>query len=211
MFLHSFRRPARRWTRPLLFFLAALCAVDFLLNVVRDAPVTRIDPATPQLPQRIFIASMHWNNEAIIRSHWSAAVLDLVKHYGPENVYVSIVESGSWDNTKGALKELDVNLGELGVERSIKMYDKTHLDEINRTPDENEPGWIWTSREKKELRRIPYLAKIRNQVMQKLKDLEEGLGGRKARKFDKILWLNDVVFTVSFILYDKAGARVHLY
>jgi len=32
-------------------------------------------------------------------------------------VYISIIESGSWDDTKGALGELDKELGELGVEK----------------------------------------------------------------------------------------------
>lgn len=138
---------------------------------------------------------MHWNNELIIRSSWSAAVLDLVKHFGPENVYISVMESGSWDNTKGALKELDLQLEDLGVERSIEMYESTHEDEIERIPNPHEEGWIWTSRGRKELRRIPYLAGIRNKVMNKLQQLAERTDGQR-RRFDKILWLNDVIFTV---------------
>lgn len=69
--------------------------------------------------ERIFIASIHWNNEAILRSHWVPAVLDLVKELGNERVYVSIQESGSWDDSKGALKYLDQQLETLGVQRRI--------------------------------------------------------------------------------------------
>ncbi|KAK6613168.1 hypothetical protein H4I95_01512 [Botrytis cinerea] len=89
---------------------------------------------------RIFIASMHWNNELILRSHWSAALLDLVRHLGVDNVYISIVESGSWDNTKGALRDLDVELEKLGVERSIELLNITHKDEVERVPDPDEEG-----------------------------------------------------------------------
>jgi len=122
--------------------------------------------------------------------------LDLVRHFGAENVYVSIIEGGSWDDTKGALRDLDLELERMGVERSIEMDETTHKDEIERIPDPNEEGWIWTSRERKELRRIPYLSGIRNRVTDKLRYLAERTDGKGKRSFDKILWLNDVIFTV---------------
>lgn len=127
--------------------------------------------------------------------------MDLVRYFGAENVYISVMESGSWDNTKGALREFDLQLENLGVERSIEMDESTHEDEITRIPNPHEEGWIWTSRGRKELRRIPYLAGIRNKVMDKLKQLAERTDGQR-RRFDKILWLNDVIFTVlySFLL-----------
>lgn len=196
MFLLACRRHPRQWRRPILLFVLGLLMIDLFRNVISQPPLTRIDPSTPQPVQKIFIASMHWNNEAIIRSHWSGALLDLVKHYGANNVYVSISESGSWDNTKGALRELDAKLAMLGVSRSIEMSERTHSDDVTRIPDKNESGWIWTPRGKKELRRIPYLAGVRNQVMAKLKELEEGSTGQEKITFDKILWLNDVIFNV---------------
>ena len=136
----------------------------------------------------------------MIRSHWSAAVLDLVRHYGADNVYISIVESGSMDNSKHALRELDAELEKLGVERSIELLDTTHEDEMAKTPG---PGWISTSRGKKELRRIPYLSGIRNRVMEKLNVLAARENGK--RTFDKILWLNDVIFTVS--IFELTAVR----
>lgn len=128
----------------------------------------------------------------MIRSHWGAAVLDLVTHFGADNVYISILESGSMDGSKLALKELDAQLEKLGVERSIELLDNTHEDEMQQTPG---PGWVSTSRGRKELRRIPYLAGIRNRVMEKLNILADRKDEK--RTFDKILWLNDVIFTVS--------------
>jgi len=198
-----FRRPGRRcrgWLRPALIVLFVVLFIDFILTITFNPPAVRVPPSLLAQKERIFIASMHWNNELIIRSHWTPAVLDLVRHFGAENVYVSIVESGSWDDTKGALRELDRELDRLGVERSIEMLETTHEDEIERIPGPLEEGWIWTSRGKKELRRIPYLAGIRNQVMGKLKALAERTEGRGKRSFDKILWLNDVIFTVCLIL-----------
>ena len=128
--------------------------------------------------------------------------MDLVRHFGAENIYNAMIGSGSWDDTKGALRDLDTKLEELGVERSIQMSEVTHKDEVERTPGQYDNGWIRTSSGRKELRRIPYLAGIRNKVMEKLKQLEERTDGLGKRSFDKILWLNDVIFTVfsSFIL-----------
>jgi hypothetical protein len=205
MFLRPFRRSRRLWRRwhrltPVLLFAALF--VDFILTVVINTPPTRVPPSSTPPPgpashkDRIFIASIHWNNESVIRSHWAAAILDLVRHFGAENVYVAIIEGGSWDDTKGALRDLDLELEKMGVDRSIEMDDSTHKGKIERIPDSAEEGWIWTSRDRKELRRIPYLAGIRNRVMDKMRYLATRTDGQGKQSFDKVLWLNDVIFTV---------------
>jgi hypothetical protein len=147
-------------------------------------------PVPSQEKERIYIASIHWNNEAVLRSKWIEAVVNTIKVLGPENVYVSVYESGSWDDTKGALRVLNSTLEELGVPRSIILDESTHLDEISKPPGSSE-GWIDTPRGKRELRRIPYLAKLRNVSLKPLADL-----ALRGIKFDRILFLNDVVFTV---------------
>ncbi|KAF2128532.1 glycosyltransferase family 69 protein [Dothidotthia symphoricarpi CBS 119687] len=152
--------------------------------------------STPTNHERIFIASIHWNNEAILRSHWNKAVVELVKSLGPKNVFVVVLESGSWDDSKGALRELDAELAQLDVPRSIMLEETTHADEMHRTPSPNETGWAWTSRGRKELRRIPYLANLRNRVMLEMLKAVEG----NAQSFDKVVWLNDVVFTTKDVV-----------
>ncbi|PYH47077.1 glycosyltransferase family 69 protein [Aspergillus saccharolyticus JOP 1030-1] len=146
-------------------------------------------PPPSQPSDRVFIASTHWNNERILRSNWNDAVVDLVRTLGPDNVFVSVLESGSWDDSKGALHELDTRLDRLGVRRNITLSDTTHQDEISAPPGHE--GWINTPRGRKELRRIPYLARLRNWTLQPLVDL-----ARQGVTFDKVLFLNDVVFTV---------------
>jgi len=73
-------------------------------------------------------------------------------------------------------------------------------------PDGQRDGWIWTGREKStwrgvefevgdkgwEKRRIPHLAELRNRAMEPLGELKE-----KGERFQRVLWINDVVFTVS--------------
>jgi hypothetical protein len=188
--------------RPLLKRLLQIAGILIIAQSIVDyrrsraAPQTTTSPPTNNPPanrdQKVFIASIHWNNEKILRSHWIPALLDLVAHLGESNVFVSVQESGSWDDSKGALRELDAALGAKGVRRRIVLDETTHADEIGKTPAGD--GWIQTSRsgETKELRRVPYLAKLRNLVLEPLEELarEEG------EVFERVVWLNDVVFTV---------------
>lgn len=201
-----FRRPGltrsrlRRlgWRRVLFLTVIAFFVID-LLRIARSGSPSSLELGPPlpeaRYQERIFIASIHWNNEAILRSHWNNALLNLVRTLGPQNVFVSILESGSWDGSKDALRALDHELDILGVERKVVLDKTTHIDEIERVPLLDEPGWIWTARDQKEFRRIPYLSRLRNQVIDEL----AVLASRKDRKrvFDKVLWLNDVVFNVS--------------
>lgn len=192
----KFRRygPARRLFRITLI----LTIVWFVAEIyIIHRSLTTEDPQI-QLKDinagRIFIASIHWNNEAILRNDWNDAVVQLVSHLGPENVFVSVYESGSWDDSKGALRDLDVRLDALGAPRNITLSDVTHEDEISAQPPAQGEGWIDTSRGRRELRRIPYLARLRNWSLLML----EGLA-RQGVTFDTILFLNDVVFTVKLV------------
>ncbi|KAK4240508.1 glycosyltransferase [Achaetomium macrosporum] len=144
-------------------------------------------------PARVYIASLHWNNEKVLRSAWNQAVVDLVKTLGPENVFVSVYESGSWDNTKGALRELDQELQKTGAGRMIILEDETHADLIARPPGEE--GWIAIPGGGMAPRRIPYLSRLRNLSLQPLLELAEN-----GTTFDHVLFLGDVVFTVSDII-----------
>lgn len=201
MRLVSFRQSSRmvRWLK------ASIAAFIFwnLLEVLSLRYMHSSPEAIPEAThQKIFISSTHWNNEAILRSHWNAAVLDLVKSLGAENVYISVYESGSWDDSKGALRLLDTALDSLGARHTIILDETTHADEIAKSPAQS--GWLQTPRGKMELRRIPYLSGLRNLSLKPLEELEES-----GTTFDKILFLNDVVFTVC-PLHDLYCVRYHL-
>ncbi|KAL9617463.1 MAG: hypothetical protein Q9160_007726 [Pyrenula sp. 1 TL-2023] len=195
----SFRRLFRNfYIRLALLLLFAFAFLDILrvkwsLASVQSAMKSKLAFSKQE---KVYIASIHWNNEWIIRTAWSNAVLDLVKAIGPANVYVSVYESGSWDDSKGALSELNDRLGELDVRRTFVLDATTHTDEITKEPAAS--GWIDTPRGKKELRRIPYLSDLRNRSLRPLEDLETS-----GEYFDKILFLNDVVFSVSILLSDN--------
>ena len=185
------RRSPRRRRANVLLLLVCFCNILEVLqihwNLRSSTDNSRTYPEQPA--QRIYLASTHWNNEALLRSHWNDAVIALVKHFGAKNIYVSIYESGSWDGTKDALRSLAKKLEDLGVPKTFILDGTTHTDEIAKIPTGT--GWIDTPRGKKEFRRIPYLAGLRNLSLRPLSEL-----AAKGLKFDKILFLNDVVFTV---------------
>jgi hypothetical protein len=150
----------------------------------------------PSHSRRVYIAAIHWNNAAILRSHWNDAVVALADALGPENVYVSVHESGSWDDSKAALAELDAALAARGVGRTVRTSFVSHYDEISRPHGDDDEGWIRTSSGRSELRRIPYLSKLRNESIKRLRQLKEEEG----IEFDRVLFLNDVVFTTQDVL-----------
>lgn len=206
-------RRTRRFRLPRL--LHALISVFLVWSAIETYSLSnhfaRIDRAaeyqdhTMASSARIFIASIHWNDEEVLRSHWNNAVLDLVRALGPDRVFLSIYESGSYDNTKGAIRELDADLEDLDVPRKVVLSDVTHEDDIQAPDAEKGEGWIDTDEGERELRRIPYLARLRNQSLQPLEEL-----ARVGVVFDSVLFLNDVVFTVSSLSLVIASERTGL-
>ena len=134
---------------------------------------------------------MHFNDGYLLQEHWNNALIELVNTLGPKNVFVSIYESGSWDHTKDVLRVLDWELGQRGVRRKVEISDETHEGE--RAKEDRGEGWVVTPRDQTEPRRIPFLARLRNKTLKDLVELHE-----QGIEFDKIVFLNDVVFTVCF-------------
>ncbi|KAI1078291.1 glycosyltransferase family 69 protein [Whalleya microplaca] len=208
--LISYRRFRRNYLRPILYVLFFIFCID-AVTLVRHRPNTyRANPAvdrrsaasassSPARNTTVYIASVHRNTETILREAWNQAVLDLVDYLGPENVHVSAIESGSQDGSKEALIDLKAGLDERHVSNTVSlgMTVWEQLEEIETRPAQREPGWIWNNAESQfEMRRIPYLARVRNQAMEPLQQLEEDEG----RRFDKVLWINDVVFDTEDII-----------
>jgi hypothetical protein len=185
--------------------LSAFLVVFEVLAIRHKLRQAASQPPPKFAARKIFVASIHWTDERILRDYWIQAVANLAKDIGSEDVFVSVFESGSLDNTKGALQELDTLLEVIGAPHKIVLDETTHQDEVSRTPAER--GWIqmpqtksyrenwteWFTLEKGswQPRRIPYLATVRNRVMEPLLEQQ-----KKGVVYDKILWLNDVVFRV---------------
>lgn len=184
-FLRTVRRRSTKQVLVLAFVLYSIFEIAQVLRC-QSGPTTE---TVARRPERVYIASLHWNNEPVLRSHWNDAVVALAVALGRENVFITVYESGSWDDSKGALRELDMALEKHEIRRNITLSKVTHLDEMSVT--HKGPGWVDTPRGRAELRRIPYLSRLRNWTLEPLQELV-----RQGEKFDKVLFLNDVVFTV---------------
>ncbi|EWC48789.1 hypothetical protein DRE_00094 [Drechslerella stenobrocha 248] len=147
---------------------------------------------------KVYIAANHWISAKVLKPYWINGLLLLIQQLGPENVFVSIYENGSWDETPAMLRELDEILDKMGVARRVLIEAVTHREQVAElvAQGDDKPGWVMTSRGKKELRRIPVLAKLRNRLLEPLEQLQRQ--GRGA--FDRILFLNDVVFTAQDVI-----------
>ena len=219
MVMRRYRRSFwRRHARRILITLAAIALLDLfvLLNrykTFQSNLTSSTVHSVSELPalarnQKILICAQFWTGAKILVQHWNDDLLALIETLGRDNVYVSIYESGSFDNTEDVLRQLDARLGELGIHHRVVLDPTTHADEVAAVHDENTPGWIHTPRsgELMELRRIPYLAKLRNKVLEPLTDQtvldvmfhDDGRNSRP--QFDKILFLNDVHFRPSDVL-----------
>lgn len=197
MFLTSRRTHTLLPRSPILRLLLLLLFLYDTLKVLniysRQLAAIQYSDSPPKNTKRIYIASQHWNTAPLLRDRWNNALLELVRELGFDNVFVAIYESGSFDDTKSALIELDLRLEEVGVQRNVTLSDVTHEDEIRMQPSNH--GWIKTPKNGKELRRIPFLATIRNRVLEPLRHL-----GSQGETFDTVLFLNDVVFTPKDVL-----------
>lgn len=205
------RSPYRPLIRLLFYLLLVLFALDLLtlLKHYREFSAnllarTYTAPSTLPSPvqnQKIFICAQFWTSAKILQERWGQALLDLIGVLGKENVFVSIYESGSLDNSKEVLKFLDDVLAQNQVPRSVVLDPTSHADEIAAGPldEQGNPrsGWIQTTTvgTGKEMRRIPFLARQRNTSLRPLFDMK-----KQGQTFDKILFLNDVVFRPSDVL-----------
>lgn len=183
--LSALRRRSIKQTLILTFVLFHIFEITQILRCLSRPLGT--EPVA-QRSERVYIASLHWNNENILRNHWNNGIVALANALGRENVFISVYESGSWDDSKGALRELDMALEVHQIRRNITLSETTHLDEISAV--NKGPGWVHTPNGT-ELRRIPYLSRLRNWTLEPLQEL-----ARQGEKFDKVLFLSDVVFSV---------------
>lgn len=115
--------------------------------------------------EKIFIAAIFYNNELVI-PYWHNSLIKAIHYLGPDNVFVSIVESHSTDTSPELLQALDADLALMGVSRRILTGDES----ISR------PDYLG-GRE-----RIEFLAATRNLALEPLMK-----GG-----YDKVIFSNDI-------------------
>ncbi|PVU89894.1 hypothetical protein BB559_004881 [Furculomyces boomerangus] len=120
-----------------------------------------------------FFAMNLYNNQELI-PHILQELLRLFEYLGPQNIYFSLYENGSTDSSKYILSMFKVTLDRLEIRNTIVVDKK---------------------RKPKNAHRIEYLAKARNKALESL-ETESSNG----RTYDKIVFINDVVFCRNDIL-----------
>lgn len=166
----------------ILKFLTALCLFVFLLDlgalwtVNEDLVSSRtIQQSRFPIGFKLFIAANLYNCESIV-PHFNRELKRLAFVIGYSNVYISIYENGSIDRTKEYLHDLQYELDALGVANRIVM----------------EPS------EQDYARRIPYLAPLRNIVLEPMQEwiMDQSRNVSETDQIPaKILFLNDVFWT----------------
>lgn len=125
--------------------------------------------------EKIFIAASIYDvGGDLARGQWAKNVLDLIYLLGPENTYLSIYENDAGLEAKNALTTLKQKVpcnNTLTFEDHLPLGSVPHIT----LPDGT-----------KRVKRISYLAEVRNKALKPLEDA--------TIKYDKLLYLNDIFF-----------------
>lgn len=126
--------------------------------------------------QKVFIAtSIYDRNGRLAGGAWGQAILDLIDILGNDNVYLSIYENDGGDEAQKALRRFET---EVRCPHSLIFENHLPLNNISHVTLPNGS---------KRIKRIAYLAEARNRALRPLSEAS-------AQKYDKVLYLNDVVF-----------------
>ena len=186
-----------------------LTIIGFLLVVTpifNPSYSTRPDHYTGSNPknERVFIAANIIDSN-LIRGAWGKAVLELIDIIGNGNVFLSIYENDSGEDTKEALREFSAKVkcehSSLGCAPTDRTGDKaivsSHIDVDSLPKFQILPN-------EKRTKRLAYLAKVRNHALDPLdappsrdavKRSNSTARSADAAAFDRLLFLNDVVFS----------------
>lgn len=126
--------------------------------------------------QKIFIATTIYDKGGhLVSGAWGKALLNLISILGSENVFLSIYENDSGTEAHEALEAFK---RQVQCPKSVVFEEHLSRDDMEHVTLPNGSQRV---------KRIAYLAEVRNRA---LRPLEEP----SAFKFDRLLFLNDVVF-----------------
>jgi Cryptococcal mannosyltransferase 1 len=127
--------------------------------------------------KRTILISVNLYNNNDIASNFIVQLWELVSYFGRENVFVSVYENGSNDETKIFLGLLNVLLKHVKVEHEIILGNETKPAHVHR---------------------IEYLSRVRNRAIAPLKQL--------GQQIFRVIFMNDIIFCaddVKELLYQS--------
>ncbi|KAH0297552.1 hypothetical protein KCU71_g13326, partial [Aureobasidium melanogenum] len=144
-------------------------------NVLRSNALRSTEPGRINInEEKVFIASSIYDKQGELTSGpWAQNLLDLVDLLGPENVFLSVFEDDPDDLARASLEQFSKQLKFAG------HVDRAALPHVELPTGE------------KRLKRIEFLAHVRNRA---LAPLEDPKSAAYSVRFDKLLYVNDVVF-----------------
>lgn len=129
--------------------------------------------------EKVFIAATLYDRQGqLVSGDWGLSVKKLIDILGTDNVFLSLYENDPDEDSKQALDDFR---GSLSCESSIVSE---HLD-LTQLPRATLPDGS------QRLRRIAFLAEVRNRALLPLVD---ATSGAYHTRWDKLLYLNDVAF-----------------
>ncbi|EAW13835.1 glycosyltransferase family 69 protein [Aspergillus clavatus NRRL 1] len=145
--------------------------------------------------EKVFIAaSLYDRGGHLAGGEWGDRVLQLIDLLGKDNVFLSIYENDSGPEGDSALRNFAKR-----IPSKSSIVSEEHL-ELEHLPKVTIPGG------EKRIKRIEYLAEVRNRALKPLED-------DPATRYDKLLYLNDVIFDPVDVLQllfstnvDESGA-----
>ncbi|KAK9430874.1 cryptococcal mannosyltransferase 1-domain-containing protein [Lipomyces doorenjongii] len=123
-----------------------------------------------------FIAANFYNNNDILPS-WIAEIVKLIDVLGSDNVYVSLAENDSQDNTASSLLQFSQYLHHKGVQYSLNITSGLRPLPIH-------DPWVDTQA------RISYMTTVRNIALAPLEDVSSTPLGDRIKH---VIFLNDVI------------------
>lgn len=172
----------------LLSVLLVLLAVQLIFNgsyIESNAP-----KFIPDSQEKVYIAANIADGD-LIDNAWGSSLLSLVDLIGAERVFVSI-----YGQPTAALSKLA---------EMLKCEHKIVSEELEPISLDHLPRTLLPNGDRR-IKRISFLAEIRNRALQPLDELE-----KKGTKFDKILFINDVFFNPSEALRLIWGTNVNIH
>ena len=165
--------------------------------LARDCKDTDRPGCANPYQEKIFIAaSILDKNGKLIKGSWGAAVSELVDLIGPENVFLSIYMNDADATTKPEIDYFESTLrckfqNRNGADYLLLLtHIKGNSSIVNEHFDFNSLPSVRLLNGESRIKRIAYLAEIRNKA---LLPLDDG-SLHSYTRFDKLLYLNDVAF-----------------